>query len=461
MRTLITILLFLPSLIFPQHNIFQIMTYNLLNYPGNDTLTRNPYFRTVFSEVRPDILVVQEMTSQQGVNGFLNNVLNAVSTDHSTYSSGVFIDGVDTDNAIFFVDSLFQFISNTPIKTDLRDISEFKIVYKKTSDTLRIFSAHLKASSGSSNEIQRASEVDVLRKVTNSLPKGSNYIVVGDFNIYSANESAFQELLDTTQIGYFIDPLGLTGNWNSNPSLANYFTQSTRIRQFGGGSTGGLDDRFDMILISQGVKDAGGITYNSGSYYAYGNDGLHFNDSINRPPNGAVTQAIANALEYTSDHLPVIASFFADEPLPVELTNFYAQTSGSDIELSWTTATETNNRGFQLERKKANGIFHPIAFIKGKGTTTELQNYKFIDHNLLLGIYVYRLKQINYNGAFQYSKTITSQLNVPNDFKLYPNYPNPFNPVTTIKFSIPHDEMVQIKIYNILGEQLEILLDKF
>src|SRR5690606_38224226 len=119
---------------------------------------------------------------------------------------------------------------------------------------------------------------------------------------------AYQTLINQTAPKYFIDPLTLSGTWN-NEIYSPYHTQSTRTRQFGGGASGGLDDRFDMILMSQTVMEEGGVFFLPGSYFAFGNDGNHYNDSINKMPNTAVTQQIANALHYASDHLPVIAAF--------------------------------------------------------------------------------------------------------------------------------------------------------
>jgi endonuclease/exonuclease/phosphatase family metal-dependent hydrolase len=195
-----------------------------LNYPGTDTTTRNPYFRTVISSINPDILVVQEITSQAGVNGFLNGVMNY---NGNVYSTGLFIDGPDSDNGIYYKTALFIFLSNTPIHTDLRDINEFKLVHISTHDTLRIYSVHLKASEGSANELSRATEVDSLRKVTNALPSNSYFIVCGDFNIYGSSESAYQKLLQVTSgnDGNFNDPLAMTGIWN-NSIYSLYHTQA-------------------------------------------------------------------------------------------------------------------------------------------------------------------------------------------------------------------------------------------
>ncbi len=281
------------------------MTYNLLNYPGSDTNIRNPYFRTVISSINPDILVVNEITSLTGVNTFLANVLNNSS---ATYSAGFFINGFDTDNALFFKTSKFNFIFNTAIHTQLRDINEFKIKDKIYGDTLRIYAVHLKANG--SDSLQRASEVDSLRKRTNQLPPGTDFIILGDFNIYASTEPAYKRLIQNNpgDDGNFFDPLTLTGTWNRS-AYAPYHTQSTRVRSFGDGATGGLDDRFDMILYSNAVKSTGGIKFIPGTYTAYGNDGQHFNDSINQIPNNVVSPSIANALHYATDHLPVYAKF--------------------------------------------------------------------------------------------------------------------------------------------------------
>ena len=301
-------------IIFPQ-TTHKIMSYNALNYPGSDASIRNPYFSTVIANADPDILVMQEMTSLSGVNDFLNNVLIPINSD---YTAGTFNDGPDTDNSIFFKNRHFTFISNTVIPTSLRNINEFKLVEKASNDTIRIYSVHLKASSGTTNEQQRLSEATILRNFTASLPANSNYLVCGDFNFYGSTEPGYQKLLDQSTPGYFVDIYNLSGTWN-NAIYAQYHTQSTRIRQFGGGSTGGLDDRFDLLLFSPSLLQEGLIDYVTGTYTAYGNDGLHYNDSINKTPNNAVGQVIADALEYSSDHLPVFASFNFQSPTSVQI----------------------------------------------------------------------------------------------------------------------------------------------
>jgi hypothetical protein len=143
-------------------------------------------------------------------------------------------------------------------------------------------------------------------------------MVIGDFNIYYSDEPAYQRLLNQTNSGYVLDPIDSPGNWHNNISFADIHCQSTRTRQFGGGANGGMDDRFDMILISQPIQSIERIKYVSGTYTSYGNDGNHFNDSINAPPNTAVSQEIADALHYASDHIPIYAKFHFDGITQVE-----------------------------------------------------------------------------------------------------------------------------------------------
>jgi endonuclease/exonuclease/phosphatase family metal-dependent hydrolase len=296
------------------------VTYNILNYPDN-YVSRNPEFQKVLQDIDPDIVIVQEITSQFGVDVFLSGALGA------KYKAGLFIDGPDTDNAIFYKDSLFTFISNTPISSPqlTRDISEFKMVHNFTLDTLLIFSVHLKASEEDSTV--RKNEVTVLRNVTDNLPPGTNFIITGDFNIYRASESAYVKLISKTTPGYVIDPLP-AGNWHNNDAYAILHTQSTCNLSScpNGGSNGGLDDRFDMILISQSIFDSSSIYMLKNSNKAYGNDGLHFNKSINVPPYTVITQEVANALFNSSDHLPVVAEFEFGDVNSVQEINPYLLT---------------------------------------------------------------------------------------------------------------------------------------
>ncbi len=144
--------------------------------------------------------------------------------------------------------------------------------------------------------------------------------------------------------------------------------------------------------------------------------------------------------------------------LPVELTSFTAKLTSDNVELNWETKTETNNQGFEIE--KYSNQWNKIGFVKGHGTTTEASNYTFKDKNIYGDSVKYRLKQIDYDGTYTYSRTIEVKLKMVLDYKLCQNYPNPFNPSTSITYTIPEDGFVELKVYNTLGQEIETLVNK-
>jgi hypothetical protein len=149
--------------------------------------------------------------------------------------------------------------------------------------------------------------------------------------------------------------------------------------------------------------------------------------------------------------------------IPVEFTTFTAEISGREVLVTWITATELNNRGFDIERKME-GEWEKIGFTDGKGTTTEESYYSFIDkftYESYVGTITYRLKQMDFDGTYAYSPEVEVNVDfTPKEYTLYQNYPNPFNPVTTIKYSLPFESNVRIAVYNILGEMIDVFVDE-
>lgn len=147
--------------------------------------------------------------------------------------------------------------------------------------------------------------------------------------------------------------------------------------------------------------------------------------------------------------------------VPVELTSFTASAGNDNVTLNWTTATEINNKGFEVERSSNNADFSVIGFVNGKGTTTETSDYSFTDNNLTQGTYYYRLRQIDFDGQFEYSNVVEAVIEAPSVFALNQNYPNPFNPSTKINYSVAAPGNVKLAIYNLLGQEVATLINGF
>jgi photosystem II stability/assembly factor-like uncharacterized protein len=152
---------------------------------------------------------------------------------------------------------------------------------------------------------------------------------------------------------------------------------------------------------------------------------------------------------------------FTDSTLvPVELSSFAASVNDGVVELVWTTATELNNSGFEILRQAQDeNDWKKIGFVPGYGTTTESHSYSFIDSNAPSGIYFYRLKQIDFDGSYNYSERVKVEVIQPLRFGLEQNYPNPFNPSTNIKYQIPIGGFVTLKIYDALGNEIATLVN--
>lgn len=151
-----------------------------------------------------------------------------------------------------------------------------------------------------------------------------------------------------------------------------------------------------------------------------------------------------------------------EAPLPVEMLSFTYNVNGNNVNLLWATASEINNRGFQVERlNKEDNLWKTIGFIEGAGNSNSLKNYKFEDKKVNTGKYTYRLKQIDYNGNYNF-KNLNSEINMatPRTFNLSQNYPNPFNPSTKIDYELPIASNVKIIVYDALGREIRTIINE-
>ncbi|WP_337864816.1 S8 family serine peptidase [Ignavibacterium sp.] len=149
--------------------------------------------------------------------------------------------------------------------------------------------------------------------------------------------------------------------------------------------------------------------------------------------------------------------------VPVELVSFTADYLNNAVQLNWITATETNNFGFEIQKRYENEQYQKIAFIPGSGTSTNRVSYSFADTDIKSDKIYYRLKQIDFNGDESFSPEVLVDVQSPEDFILYQNYPNPFNPSTKISFTIPSgvNNLVTLKLYDILGNEVAVLIEDF
>lgn len=390
-----------------QVDTLRICTYNVLKFSENTGPARFANLRLVLREIQPDVLVVQEMISQAGMQALRDSVLNH--QNPNVFASGPFIDGPDTDNAIFYRQSKVQLLANQQISTDLRDFSEYTL--RANEVEFRLYSLHLKAGRAAANSQRRLTETSVLRNHLNDLPAGAYFIILGDFNIYTASEPAFVKLTgrEADNDGRAYDPIMLAGAWHNNRTFAAIHTQSVRTTSFGGGATGGLDDRFDMMLVSESLYNpqAGQqgefMRYLVATYTSFGNDGQHFNLSINAGKNSAVTQNIAEALHGVSDHLPVYADFEIDPNKTISALNPSDRQPAHFILLQNYPNPFNPSTNIRYTLSQPGYVRLGVYDLNGKETAVLVDEFKssgahqirFIATELMSGVYFYRL---NVNG---------------------------------------------------------------
>ncbi|MGN0033449.1 MAG: T9SS type A sorting domain-containing protein [Candidatus Limimorpha sp.] len=342
MRKLSLLLLLLTSLLLKAENAdtLKVMQYNLLNYGNytsycpqdvNNVADKNEYIRTILTAYYPDILTVCEVGKGSNLpSDFVNNNLNINGINFWKTKAGSNTNNSSLTNCIFYNSTKLQLMSHNVAQTYIRDVDvyDFKILGDEREDIyLTCVVGHLKAGSGSENESGRKLMANNIMKYLEANYKGRNVLIMGDFNLYGASEPAYVSFTNKSNFpnSYFIDPVypyGV-GEWNSNINYEEYHTQSTHRDNDGCHSSGGLDDRFDFILMSENIYGGNdNVLYINGSYKALGQDGHHFNKSINSPDNTAVSKEVADALYKNSDHLPVTMELVVNKNFGFEESAF-------------------------------------------------------------------------------------------------------------------------------------------
>jgi len=301
---------------------------------------------------------------------------------------------------------------------------------------------------------------------------GTWYVIHGGrqdyMNWYMQSREVTIEISDTK----LLPPAQLPAHWEYNKrSFLNY------IESIFYGVRGIVTDTAGNTLNAL-VKVLNHDTLNSeirtdslnGNYHRMLSAGTYsFQFSADGYYSKTIDNVVVNNFQTTILDVELIPDF-----IPVELISLTADADENSVILKWQTATETNNQGFQIERSQMSNVksqknWIQIGFVQGNGTTTEPMSYSFIDKNINSGSHQYRLKQIDFDGSFNYSNIVEVQISSPLEFSLEQNYPNPFNPSTKIKFTIPlnviasvakQSHLVTLKVFDILGNEIATLVNE-
>ncbi len=255
------------------------------------------------------------------------------------------------------------------------------------------------------------------------------------------------------------------GNHPYNLSGCNGVYESP-IWEYPHSSIGGYSITGGYVYRGQNVPELYG-KYIYGDYVSRLVWALEY-DGSNPTVNSQITQAPSSITSFgvDEDQELYLVSFngkiykFIPSVVPVELISFNAIVENGKVRLNWYTASETNNAGFKIERSNDGANYEEIFFIGGNGTTTNINVYSYLDESVNSGVYYYRLKQVNFDGSFEYFNVITVDLGIPEKFILEQNYPNPFNPKTVITFKTPAEGQISLKVYDVLGNEVATLLNE-
>ena len=313
-----------------------VLQYNLLQYgndyggcnsTNNNVTTKDGYIKTIINYVKPDIFSVNEMVASEAMMEHLLGVINTTWTSRYKRPAFVHSNAPYLANAIYYNAKKLTFQKQIVVQDYVRDINLFKFYYNSSQleqgDTAFVICvvAHLKAGQGTDNSNKRKQMATNTMTYLINHDQNANYLMMGDFNLYSETEPAWlQFTMNSNSNVNFNDPVDQSGDWHNNYAFRDYHTQSTHSENNGCASWGGMDDRFDYILISNYVKSGTEhVKYVDGSYWAVGQDGKHFNIGLlDAPTNTSVPADVLNALGNNSDHLPVTLKLSIDQHVGID-----------------------------------------------------------------------------------------------------------------------------------------------
>lgn len=315
------LLLWLSLLTYSQETL-NAMFYNLFKFPTSLPHNRELILQEILDEYQPDLFMVCELVSENGADLILNTALQ---NQTDTFARAEFVPDLSKpedplQTMVFYNQRKLSLLQQKTLPTVYRDINQYSFQLNVVGEEpiyLEVFVAHLKSSTGTANQQMRLQMVQAVTEALEELTQPNTFVLFsGDFNFYRATEPGYQQILSLDNAIRMLDPLDAPGSWHDNAAFSYLHTQSTRVSNagFGGGAnagaSGGLDDRFDFIMMSENFQTSDQLTYVEGTYKAYGNNGDCLDKDVKDPTcTGEFSLSLREKLYNMSDHLPVVMQF--------------------------------------------------------------------------------------------------------------------------------------------------------
>lgn len=337
---LLVAVMFVTAFVFSQETI-KAMTYNVVKFAPSSSTDRQLAHEYIYNDIKPDLLMVQEagINTPDHILGKLNTIENKYL--RTTRFNNISNPSDDNGQLVFYNKNIFELVEEKALAASTRNINQYTFRFKKLDINenpvyLEVFVAHLKSSDGRTNSIERNNQISTFIQALNTVDQSRYIILAGDLNLYTSNEAAYINALNGTASIKMKDPIGnaalcetipvidadgsfswstyfptsptsenIKYFWRDNINFSSIHTQNPRI------SSGGLDDRFDFILVSENLmNENSNLSYIPNTYLAYGNNGNCLNkDVTDASCTGSYSAVTRQHVNYASDHLPVVMDF--------------------------------------------------------------------------------------------------------------------------------------------------------